>query len=341
MKSKKTMILFWAFLIFGLVVSLLSLSIGRYSHITVGESLKILIDYLFNDNAIDKSSVSYNVVINLRLPRTLGALFVGASLACAGTAFQALFANPIASPDTLGVTHAASFGAVFAILLGFEALMIKTFAFAIGCIVVMIVYTFASKINKGDSLTYNLLLIGMVVSSVFQSLVSIVKFVADPDNQLAQITYWLMGSFNQFTQSDVKSVVAFFFVGAVPLFVLRWRFNILTLSDSEAYSMGVNIKVLRAITIICATLLTAVSTSLTGGITWFGLIVPHISRMIVGNDFRKILPVSISMGAAFLAVMDIIARSVSMQEIPISILTSLFGAPIFVFVLIKNKRFTR
>ena len=181
----------------------------------------------------------------------------------------------------------------------------------------------------------------MIVSSVFQSLVSIVKFTADPDNQLSQITYWLMGSFHQITMNDLGSLALFFVIGFVPLFVLKWRLNLLTLSDIEAYSIGVNIKLFRIITITCATLLTAVTTSLTGGIAWFGLIVPHIARMIVGNDFKDILPVSASMGAAFLLMMDIIARSVSVQEIPISILTSLFGAPIFIIVLVRSMRYFR
>ena len=341
MSNKKTIGISLGFLCASVVIAILSLSIGRYSRVDFSSSLSIVFDSVFNPVNVDKTSMDYNVVMNLRLPRTIGALLIGAALACAGTAFQALFANPIASPDTLGVTHASSFGAVLAIIMGLGSVAIKVSAFTIGCFVVALVYIFATRLSRGTQLTFYLLLIGMVVSSVFQSFVSIVKFVADPDNQLAQITYWLMGSFNQFNKNDVFSLLVFFIIGSVPLFLIKWRLNILTLSDIEAYSMGVNIKVLRIITLICATLLTAVSTSLTGGITWFGLIVPHIARLIVGNDFKKILVLSSCMGSAFLLAMDIIARSVSVQEIPISILTSLFGAPIFIIVLIKNVRYSK
>lgn len=336
MSDKKTLYLSASFVFVSLIIAIFSLSIGRYSKVDFLQSVNILLDYLFSNNTIDKTTMEYNVVMYLRLPRTIGALFIGAALACAGTAFQALFSNPIASPDTLGVTHASSFGAVLAIILGFNSIIIKVSAFTMGCVVVICVYVFATRLGRGRQLTFFLLLIGMIVSSVFQSFISIVKIAADPDNQLAQITYWLMGSFSQFTKNDVLSLVLFFIIGSLPLHLIRWRLNLLTLSDIEAYSMGVNIKALRILTLACATLLTAVSTSLTGGITWFGLIVPHIARLIVGNDFKKVLVLSSCMGAFFLLAMDIIARSISIQEIPISILTSLFGAPFFVAVLIKR-----
>lgn len=337
-ENKKIICMCLLFISIGIIAAVISLSIGRYSKVGFAESFEIISKLLFYRSELNINDISVNVIVNLRLPRIIGSIFVGASLACAGTAFQALFSNPIASPDTLGVTHGASFGAALGIILGLNTVFIKFSAFAIGCSVVIIVFAFASNLNKGQNLTNNLLLIGLIVSSVFQSFVSILKYIADPDNQLPQITYWLMGSFAQFTTKDIFPVVLAFFIGFVTLFTIRWRLNLLTISESEARSLGVNIKGLRLITIFCATLLTAVSTSLTGGITWFGLIIPHITRLLVGNDFRKILPISACMGSAFLIIMDTIARSVSLQEIPISILTSLFGAPLFVIILVKNER---
>ena len=277
------------------------------------------------------------VVMQLRLPRILGAVMVGSALAMSGASYQALFGNPIASQDTLGVSNAASFGAVLGIILGVNSSVAKIMAFGIGCIAVFIVFFMSVKINKGRSLTVYLLLMGMIVSSIFSALLAVLKYVADPDNQLPQITYWLMGSMSKITLNDIKIYLIFWIVGIIPLFLLRWRMNLLSLSDTEAVALGENITVLRGVTIFSATLLTAASTAMTGGISWIGLIIPHIVRMLVGTDFRKVFPISGLLGASFLLIMDDLSRTLTINELPISIMTSLIGAPIFFAVLLTNK----
>lgn len=315
--------------------AIVSLSIGRYTNIQLNEIPNILYRAFF---LYESGDAEVNVLLNLRLPRIVAALFVGASLAIAGTVFQALFSNPIASPDTLGVTQGTSFGAVIGILFGFSSLGMKATAFVIGFFTVIIVYYLSNKISSGRKITLYLLLIGMIFSSIFQAFISLVKYIADPDNQLPQITYWLMGSFSKVSIEDLLPLIIFFFVGATPLYLIRWKLNILTLPTEEAEALGLNVKVLMLLSILCSTLLTSISTTITGGIAWFALLVPHIVRIIVGNDFKKILPVSAFMGSFVMVIMDTISRSISIQELPISIITSLIGAPLFFIILIFKRR---
>lgn len=315
----------------------LSFSVGRYSATDIKDVLAI---FLYRVLGIGEQIWNMNsevVVMQLRLPRILGAVMVGSALAMSGASYQALFGNPIASQDTLGVSNAASFGAVLGIILGVNSSVAKIMAFGIGCIAVFIVFFMSVKINKGRSLTVYLLLMGMIVSSIFSALLAVLKYVADPDNQLPQITYWLMGSMSKITLNDIKIYLIFWIVGIIPLFLLRWRMNLLSLSDTEAVALGENITVLRGVTIFSATLLTAASTAMTGGISWIGLIIPHIVRMLVGTDFRKVFPISGLLGASFLLIMDDLSRTLTINELPISIMTSLIGAPIFFAVLLTNK----
>ena len=315
----------------------LSFSVGRYSATDIKDVLAI---FLYRVLGIGEQIWNMNsevVVMQLRLPRILGAVMVGSALAMSGASYQALFGNPIASQDTLGVSNAASFGAVLGIILGVNSSVAKIMAFGIGCIAVFIVFFMSVKINKGRSLTVYLLLMGMIVSSIFSALLAVLKYVADPDNQLPQITYWLMGSMSKITLNDIKIYLIFWIVGIIPLFLLRWRMNLLSLSDTEAVALGDNITVLRGVTIFSATLLTAASTAMTGGISWIGLIIPHIVRMLVGTDFRKVFPISGLLGASFLLIMDDLSRTLTINELPISIMTSLIGAPIFFAVLLTNK----
>lgn len=335
-KEKRVLPLCLLLLLLSLAVAFLSLAVGRYSQVEMTDVFRTL-QALLTGQA-DPAARDTGVILQLRLPRAVAALFLGAALAASGTAYQALFANPIASPDTLGVTQGASFGAVLGILLGMGSLERKFLSFAIGCLVVTVVFLLARKAGGGRNLTFYLLLIGMIASSIFQALVSFVKYTADADEQLPQITYWLMGSLSKITLGDLPALVLLFAVGFLPLMLVRWRLNLLLLTPAEAQSMGVDVHRLRLLTIVCATLLTAVATSLAGGISWFGLIVPHMTRYLVGNDFKKVLPVSAAMGAFFLLVMDMAARTLSVQELPISILTSLVGAPLFVVVLFGKWR---
>lgn len=319
------------------VFAVLSLGLGRFSKIDALDIPKILLHQIFPSIKQTWTETEESVLLNLRLPRIVAALIVGASLAISGASYQALFANPVASSDTLGVTASAAFGAILGILLNCSTVAVKMISFIIGCIAVLLVFSVATKLSKGRNLTVYLILIGMVASSMFQALLSVLKYVADPVDQLPKITYWLMGSFSNVKLQDLPFCILFFIIGAIPLLLMRWRMNLLSLSEYEAKSMGENVLLLRTITIICATLLTSSAVAMTGGISWVGLVIPHITRFIVGSDSRRLLPASALMGSLFLLIMDDIARSVSVYELPISVLTSLIGAPIFFIILVRSK----
>ena len=336
-KNKNTLLCCCLLLIIVIAV-FISLCIGRFTQVSIAAIPKILLHKVFPSIRQTWSATEENVIIYLRLPRIIAALIVGASLAISGVSYQSLFKNPVASSDTLGVTASASFGAILGMLFNVSPVGVKLIAFVVGCIVVMGVFLIASKLSGGRNLTVFLILIGMVASSVFQACLSVLKYIADPIDQLPKITYWLMGSFSNVTLSDLPFCILFFLIGATPLLLLRWRQNLLLLSDYEAKSVGENINRLRLITVVCATLLTASTVAMTGGIGWVGLVIPHIARMVVGSDSRKLLPASALMGSLFLLVMDDIARSASVYELPISVLTSLVGAPIFFAIMIRNRR---
>lgn len=310
---------------------------GRYSSVSPADIPLVLLHTIFPDIPQTWTQADAAVILEFRFPRILAAVLVGASLAISGATYQVLFSNPVASPDTLGVSNGASFGAVIGILLGASTFGIKISAFVVGCLAILLVYALTSLLGKSKwNITY-LLLVGMIISSVFSGLLSILKYAADPESQLPQITYWLMGSFGNVSRSDLGYVLLFFALGTIPLVLLRWRVNLLELDDSEARTIGVNIAGLRIVVIACATLLTASSTAVTGGISWVGLFIPHIARAIVGSDYRRVLPVSALLGLLFLLGMDDLARTISVNELPISILTSIVGAPIF-FIIIAGKR---
>lgn len=321
------------------IVFIASFMVGRFSGASPLEVVKILVNSIFG-NVFEPTwaKAAETVVLNLRLPRIIAAILVGAALPMAGAAYQAIFANPMASPDTLSVSSGASLGAVIAILLGFSSFAIEGTAFIFGCVGVILVYVISVMLSKGRNMIMYLILVGMVISSLLSAVLSILKYVCDPENELPAITFWLMGSFNKVTHEDIRIYIVFFVLGAVPLFLLRWRMNLLSLSDVEAKSIGENTNVLRTITIICATLLTASAIAITGGVGWVGLIIPHIARIVVGHDFKRVLPVSALMGSIFLLIMDNLARSLTGAEIPVGILTSLIGAPIFFFILIRFRR---
>lgn len=338
-RTKKSFIVFILSLIAVLfALTIFSFNVGRFSKIDLVDIPKILINEIFPVFEETWTGVDRSVVINLRFPRIIASIIVGASLAISGASYQALFSNPIASSDSLGVSSSAAFGAVLGILLNMNIYFTKGLSFVVGCIAVFGIYFIASKMNNKRNLTVFLILIGMVVSSLFSAALSILKYVADPIDQLPKITYWLMGSMSNVRASDISISLIIFLIGVIPLFMLKWRLNLLTLSEAEARSIGENINFLRFVTIVCATLLTSSAVAMTGGISWIGLAIPHITRLIVGNDARKLLPASGLLGAIFLLSMDDLARSVSVYELPISILTSLFGAPIFFAILIWRRR---
>ena len=319
------------------LVMAVSFMCGRYN-LRLAALPRILLHELFPSIPKTWSKVEAAVVLDFRLPRIIAAVFVGAALSMSGATYQIVFSNPVASPDTLGVSSGAAFGAVIGMLSGIGAFAIKISAFFAGCIGVILVHVLTYAIGRDKrNITY-LLLTGMIISSVFSGLLSVLKYVADPDSQLPQITYWLMGSFSNVRQPDLGYYLLFFFVGAMPLVLLRWRVNLLELDYQEAKTMGINVVVLRTTVIACATLLTAASTAITGGISWVGLFIPHIARALVGSDYRRVLPVSALLGGIFLLSMDNLARTISVNELPISIMTSLIGAPVFFAIIAKRKK---
>ncbi len=276
------------------------------------------------------SAITRSAVIHIRIPRVLLALLCGAGLSVSGCAFQSLFANPLATPDTLGVASGASFGAALGILLGLDLLGIQGCSLVCGCVAVALTWLAGSGKGKGMN---SVVLSGIMIGSLFSALVSLTKYVADAESQLPAITYWLMGSLDTAGYDTLKLGAPPILISMGILFTLRWRLNILPLSEEEARSAGVNLTALRAVTVLCATLITASCVSMCGQIGWVGLLVPHVCRMRFGSNHLSLLPASISLGAAFLVVVDTIARSATAAEIPISILTAIIGAPFFIILM--------
>lgn len=287
-----------------------------------------------NLTGTDTDKQLHIVIWNIRMPRVLLAMLVGAGLSVAGCAFQSLFANPLATPDTLGVASGTSFGAALALLLGMDLLGVQAIAFVFGILAVTL--TWLSAAGKGRGLS-SVVLGGIMIGSLFSSLVSLIKFTADTETQLPAITYWLMGSLSSAGFASLKWGAPCILAGILMLFVLRWQLNILPLGEDEARSLGCSIHRLRLVTIICATAVTASSVAMCGQVGWVGLLIPHICRMAFGSNHRALIPASVSLGASFLVVVDTMARSISAAEIPISVLTAIIGAPFFVILMRRSR----
>ena len=276
------------------------------------------------------SQLTWMTLWKLRLPRILLAALAGAGLSCAGCAFQSLFANPLATPDTLGVASGASFGAALGLLLGLDMTGVQCMALLMGGAAVALTWLAGAGREKGMS---TIVLAGIMMGSLFTALVSLVKFVADEESQLPAITYWLMGGLNNAAYETLLLGAPPIVIGIGILWLLRWRLNLLPLSEDEARASGVNITALRLVTVVCATAITASCVSMCGQVGWVGLLVPHMCRMKFGSNHLALLPAAVGTGAAFLIAVDTAARSVSAQEIPISILTAIIGAPFFILLM--------
>lgn len=325
------------------VISLTLLTVIAVGAIAVGRAMLspgTVIDALWQLVTGDGNTplVSRNIVLNVRLPRVVAAAMIGGALAISGSAYQGLFRNPMVSPDILGASTGASFGAALALLLSLGNLPVRAAAFAGGLAAVFITYTAARYIGRGSSQVLLLVLCGMIVSALFQAFVSTIKYTADPDSKLPEITYWLMGSIAKVTWSDLRLFAIPFILGVVPLLALRWHLNILAFGDEEAESLGVNAAALRLVSIVCATLLTASCVAISGVIGWVGLIMPHVVRFIAGPDNRIVVPLSVILGGAFLIAVDTACRSVLPSEIPLGILTSIIGAPLFFVILLHTQQ---
>ena len=314
-----------------LVVCILgSFTLGRYP-VSIGELLGVLGHKLGLPVTRFWTAQVESAVWSIRLPRVVLSVLVGACLAAAGASYQGVFQNPMASPDILGASAGAGFGAALAILLGASSAWITFGAFAASLVTVALVFT-VSRHARGDRVL-GLVLAGIMVSSLFQSGTSFLKLVADPNNQLPQITYWLMGSLSGAKWSDIGFVLTPMLIGLIPLLFLRWQLNVITMGDDEARAMGVNAPRIRLWIVICSTLVTASAVSVSGMIGWVGLVIPHMMRRVVGSDYRFLMPASMLGGGIFLLIVDNVSRNATTSGIPIGILTAFIGAPFFLWLI--------
>jgi len=304
-----------------------TLLMGRYGG-GVGDALRALF-------STDTSDVLHSLILRVRLPRALAALLVGANLAAAGAVLQGLFRNPLVDARILGVSSGAAFGASLAILLSGSALAVQTGAFAFALLAMACVLAIGWRMGAAPLV---LLLVGIAVSALFDSLLGLVKVVADPLSKLPSITYWLLGGLSGASWSTLAPLAALSVLGLGFLVLVRWRLNLLTLGDDEAASLGVRVRPLRAAMVVAASVLIAASVSQAGMIGWIGLVVPHVARAWVGPDHARLLPASAALGAAILLALDTVARTALPSEIPLGILTGLLGVPAFLFLLVGYLR---
>ena len=277
------------------------------------------------------------VILKIRGPRVTAALLIGAALAAAGAAYQNMFRNPLVSPDILGVSAGAAVGAVLGIFLSLNVIMIQSLAFAFGLGAVGLVYVVSNAVRGHDPLLV-LVLAGVVVGSLLGACVALMKYLADPYNQLPAITFWLLGSLASASPEDVWSTLPLMLLGLVPMWLLRWRINLLSLDDEEARALGVETGRIRLVVIAAATLMTSAAVAISGVIGWIGLVIPHFARLLVGPDFSRLLPTSILLGAGFLLGVDTLARTVARIEIPLGVLTAFVGTPLFLWQLATARR---
>lgn len=334
--SKATVAVFY---ILPIALIFLSLFIGRYP-ISFGDvigSLAVAFSSILGTDpqASGIDYATYTLVVNARLPRTLAAAIVGAALASSGAAFQGVFRNPLVSPGILGVSSGAGFGAALAIVFFSAAsAAIYPFAFAFGVLAVVASYLIA-RVYRATP-TIMLILGGTIVSSVFSALISFMKFIADPETQLPNLVYWLMGSLSSVGWEEYVAVIPIV-LGIAILCIMAWRINVLSMGDKEARTMGVNVVRDKLLIIAGATLATAGSVCMSGVVGWVGLIIPHIGRMVAGSDNRRLVPLAAAIGASFMVLIDLASRTLSVSEIPLGVLTAIIGAPFFVYLLKKTK----
>jgi iron complex transport system permease protein len=330
-KRRFSGLLFLGLAILLIVTIVFSICLGRYPL-----SVTDILSYLFTGKSTDPMLPT--VLINVRLPRIIGAVLVGGALSVSGAAYQGLFRNPMVSPDILGVSSGAGFGASIAIMLSFSMLGIQTMAFGMGLSAVFLALSVSKVIGKNHDQILMLVLSGMVTAAIFNALVSLMKYLADSDTKLPDITFWLMGTLSRITIEDIKVVLPVVVIGILPIFLLGWRLNVLSFGDEEAKALGVNTGRVRFIIICCASLITASVVCIVGLIGWVGLIIPHFARFLVGPNYKVLLPASFLSGSIFILWVDDVARSASTLEIPIGILISLIGAPLFLLFLKKSSK---
>jgi iron complex transport system permease protein len=310
-----------------------SLFIGRFV-VAPADVVHILWSHVI-PIAHDWSAPAETIVMKIRLPRAILAMFVGAGLAVSGAAYQGMFRNPLVSPEILGVAAASGFGAAVALLLSRNALELQLIAFAFGLAGVVLTYLVARVHRTTPGLM--LVLAGVVVAAFFSALLSGAKYVADPESKLPAITYWLLGSLNGASTKSLALALPPIIAGSAGLMFMRWQLNVLAMGDEEARALGVRTELLKGGVIVCTTLITAASVAVCGVVGWVGLVIPHLGRMLVGPDHRALLPATLSIGATYLLFIDDVARTATASEIPLGILTAVIGAPFFAYLLRKTR----
>ena len=327
--NKKTLIfLLVSILSFGIVFAI-ALMVGQYN-IKIGDFFKAV----FTSDSAYK--IQRSIIINLRLPRTIVASLSGIGLSVSGLLYQEIFQNKLTSPDLLGVSSGSAVGASFALMLGLSSIVVSLFSFVMGILTVFITVLVSKLFKNGKSIT--LILSGIIVGGFMSALLSLIKYFADPTTILTSITYWLMGSFANSTMNIVYIMLPVVVVSCIVLLVLSWRINVVALGEEEAQTKGINYKLYKYLIIGISTLLTAISVAFNGTISWVGLVIPHIVRLISGRDTRRSIPLCITFGGIFMVVVDILSRTFTKSEIPLSAITGLLGTVVFVIILLCKRR---
>ena len=315
-----------------MAIFLLSFTLGKYP-VSLSELLRVFVGKL-TGSARTWSEEAELVVLRIRLPRIVAGALIGAGLSSAGAAYQGLFRNPMVSPDVLGASAGAGFGAALSLYWGLSFVFVSINAFISGLAAVALAYLISRRARLNRLLS--LVLAGIMISSLFSAGTSFIKLIADPNNVLPAITYWLMGSISSIRLVELAYAAIPILSGMIVLFLLRWKLNLLSMGEDEARSLGVNTNQLRLVVVAAATLITAGCVSVSGMIGWVGLVIPHFARLSVGSDYRTMLPITMLMGASFLMIVDNFARLVATLEIPIGILTAFVGAPFFLHLILTR-----
>ena len=333
LKTKSVLPLIIALTVALLCAVVLAVCVGKYP-VSPGESLRIILCAIFGRES-GLPEMTQNVVLRLRIPRIAASVLVGAALSAAGASYQGIFRNPLVSPDFLGVSSGACIGAAAAILLSLTGTWVSVFAFFGGILAVALTMSIPAAMGSRSNIM--LVLSGIIVGSAMSSILGFLKYVADPETQLAAITYWTMGSFSYVQPEELVPLTLVTVPPMILLFCMSWWIDVLSIGEDEARSLGANVSLIRGVVIVCSTLLTAGSVCISGTISWVGLIVPHFSRMITGPSGRRLLPVSILLGGLFMLAVDTLTRVIGVSEMPVSIMTGLLGAPVFCRLLWHRK----
>ncbi len=337
MKNRTNSVILFLFL-FAVIVFIISILSGRY-YISGRQMLQFILNRIYGDPYAPGMDNNINtILLKVRLPRILSAMLIGGGLSISGAAYQGMFKNPMVSPDILGASAGAGFGAAIGILMSLGSIGIEIMSFLFGISAVGLTYFAGRAISRGSSTALVLVLTGMVVSTLFQSMISLTKYIADPYSKMPAITFWLLGGLSAISPDECKALSIIIVTAAVPLMAIRWNINVLSFGEEEAMALGINITRIRILLVVCSTMITAACVSVSGMIGWVGLIVPHLARMLTGPDYKILLPVSCLIGCTYLLFVDDIARSLFPMEIPLGILTSLIGAPFFMYLLLRGRK---